>query len=97
MPLYAILYNYTESGLRDIKDSPSRIRGLMSQYESLGITVHGLYLTVGPYDLLEIVDIPNEQIGLVGLLAKAMTGNVHTTTMRIFTLEEFEQAASHLP
>lgn len=97
MPRYAILYNYTESGLRDIKNSPSRIRELMGQYESLGITVHGLYLSTGPYDLLEIVEIPNEQIGLVGLLAKAMTGNVHTTTMQLFSLDEFEAAASQLP
>ena len=97
MPLYAILYNYTESGLRDIKDSPNRIRELMGQYEPLGIKVHGIYLSAGPYDLLEIVEIPNEQIGLIGLLAKAMTGNVHTTTMPLFTLEQFEHAASQLP
>jgi len=91
VPRYAILYNYTESGRRDIKESPRRIRELMGQYESLGITVHGLYLSVGTYDLVEIVDIPNEQIGLVGLLSKAMTGNVQTTTMRLFDLEDLSR------
>jgi uncharacterized protein with GYD domain len=97
MPTYAILYNYTDQGLREIKHSPGRIKDLVAQYEHLGVKTHGIYLTTGPYDLIEIVEIPNEQIGLVGLLQKAMGGNVRTTTLQAFSLEEFEQAADHLP
>ena len=37
MPLYAILYNYTDQGLREIKDSPKRIRELVGQYEPFGV------------------------------------------------------------
>ena len=97
MPLYALLYNYTDQGLRDISESPKRIRGLADQFEKFGVKTHGIYVTIGPYDLVEIVEVPSEEVGLVGLLAKASGGNVRTTTMRAFTLEEFERAAAALP
>ncbi|MEZ4569234.1 MAG: GYD domain-containing protein [Thermomicrobiales bacterium] len=61
MPVYVGLFNFTESGLRAIRDSPARTREVVHWLEDQGFEIHGIYYTMGQYDLVCIIESPDEK------------------------------------
>jgi uncharacterized protein with GYD domain len=97
MPTYITLYNWTEKGIKDVKDAPARIRASIKSAEAAGGKVHGVYLTMGKYDLVAISEAPNDEIMSAALLAQGMQGNVRSTTLKAFTVEQFAEILKKLP
>jgi uncharacterized protein with GYD domain len=91
MPTYVTLYKMTEQGARDIKTLPERVRATEARAGQRGIKVLAWYLTQGQYDVVTIVEAPDETAVAAGTLAIAGAGNFHTETLRAFTLAETEQ------
>ena len=85
MPTYIILMNYTEQGIRTIKDSPKRIEEGIKLWEAMGGKVVAIYSTQGEYDLIAVVEAPSDEIATTFTLKLASLGNVRTTTMKAFT------------
>ena len=50
MAKYATLYNFTDQGIRAVKESPSRAKAAIEAAEEMGIKMLGVYYTQGPYD-----------------------------------------------
>jgi uncharacterized protein with GYD domain len=50
MPHYVILWNWTDQGIRAVKDSPSRLASFGAQLEKVGGKLLGEYYTMGKYD-----------------------------------------------
>ena len=94
MPRYVVLYNFTEQGLKNIKDTVSRAAEVRKANESRGFKVIGTYWTQGQYDIVSIVEAPDEESMLAGLFNIAETGNVHSTTLRAFDDSEMVSALS---
>jgi uncharacterized protein with GYD domain len=90
MPTYAVLFNWTEQGVKNYKDSPSRAAAATEAMAQGGVRLRDLYWTVGPYDLVGIFDADSEEAATAALLALGAQGNVRTTTMRAFSSAEFE-------
>ncbi len=97
MPKYVILFNYTDQGIRTVKDSPQRVREYLSEIEALGVKVEAWYLTMGTYDVVAIAEVPDEETAAALLLALGAQGNVRSQTLRAFSLEEFEQIVEKMP
>lgn len=97
MAMYLVLYKYTEQGAKTIKESPARIRETIQRAEAAGLKVHGVYLAMGEYDLVALTEAPTDEAGMTFLLAQAAQGNVHSTTMKLFPLESFEQMVARIP
>ncbi len=97
MTAHIILYKYTQKGLADIKGSPERIKQGRALAERLGSRLIGVWVTLGEYDLVAIVEGPDDQTAAVGVLTQAMGGTVTTTTLRAFSEDEFAQIVSRLP
>ena len=57
----------------------------------------GFYLTMGEYDYVGIGEAPNDEIALTFLLGMGAQGFVETTTLKAFTIEEFEKIVKPLP
>jgi uncharacterized protein with GYD domain len=93
MPTYAVLFNWTEQGIKGYKDSAGRAEAARKQWGDAGIQIKDLYWTIGPYDLVGIVDAPDDESFTRALLALGAQGNVRTTTMRAFSAEEFARLA----
>ena len=91
MPTYITLYKLTEQGAREMKTLPERVRATQARAAQRGIKVLGWYLTQGQYDVVTIVEAPDEMTVAAGTLAIAGAGNFHTETLRAYTLEETEQ------
>ena len=92
MPRYVILYRFTDQGLKGIKDTVKRAREIRADNEKRGFKVVGTYWTQGRYDLVSIVDAPDEESMVAGLFNIAETGNVHSETLRAYDETEMERA-----
>jgi uncharacterized protein with GYD domain len=91
MPSYVVLYKFTDEGAKNIKDTVKRAREIRERNKDRGFTIQGLYWTQGEYDLVSIVDAPDEQSMMAGLLNIAGAGNARSMTMRAFDESEMDQ------
>jgi len=87
MSAYMLLCNFTEQGIRTIKDAPKR-RELAKK---LGVEIKTAYLAIGPYDLVIHMEAPNDETLATYLLSLASKGNVRTTTLKVFPEAEFDK------
>lgn len=97
MATYVTLYQFTDQGIRDVKDSPGRARAAIQQAESRGMKVVGLYYTEGPYDLVVVSEADDERAAIAFALSTGAQGNVRSTTMRAWDLDEFEEIVGMMP
>jgi uncharacterized protein with GYD domain len=91
MPHYIILFNFTEQGIRNIKDLEKRAQAFKSAVQKAGgkfVSDSFLYLTLGKYDTVSIVEAPNDEAILPAILASASLGNVRCETLKAFTIDE---------
>jgi len=97
MPSYIVLVNYTDQGIRDIKESPKRLAEVRQAIEKAGGRLHQAYLTMGTYDLVVIAEAPNDEIAATVILSIGRQGNVRTTTLRAFSEEEMVRIIGNIP
>lgn len=94
MATYIMLWNYTEQGIRGVKESPARVRKIREQAKGSGINIISWYLTLGGFDGVALFEAPDDETAAQMLLTLGGQGNVRTTTLRAFTLEEAEKIIS---
>lgn len=92
MPTYIVLYEFTEQGHKNVKETVRRASQVHDENQRRGFNIQGLYWTMGQYDLVAVVDAPDEQSMLAGLFNIAEAGNVKSQTLRAFNSAEMEQA-----
>ncbi len=97
MPTYISLVKYTEQGIRAIKDSPKRAEAFRKMCEKVGGRVKDLYWTMGRYDIVAIVEAPDDVTMNAILYSVASLGNVRTETLRAATAQEMGQAIAKMP
>lgn len=90
MPTYVVLYKFTDEGAKNVKGTVQRSRDARAENEKRGFRVQGLYWTQGQYDLVAVVEAPDEQAMMAGLLNIGGAGNVRSETLRAFTESEME-------
>ena len=96
MATFVALINFTESGMRDIDQSPRRADAFIAQARSVGIDIKSLYWTTGSHDGVLIFDAPDDGSAAGLLLSLARAGNVRTETLRAFDRTEFETVLSKM-
>ena len=84
---YIMLIRWTDQGIRDSKDTTRRSEAAKREAERIGgkLTV---YWTFGEYDIVCILEAPNDEAAMEFGLKVGSLGNVRTTTLRAFTEEE---------
>ena len=97
MATYIIMMNLTEQGIKDIKNSPARVKEVEKAVEATGGKMLGFYLTMGQYDYVAIAEGPGDETAMLHLLGLGLAGNVRTTTLKAFTLAEFGELLKKLP
>src|SRR5262245_22207142 len=85
MPTYIVLASFTEQGIRNIKDSPKRADAFREMAKKAGATVKELFWTLGQYDIVTIVEAPDDETMTAIGLSAGKLGNVRTQTLRAFT------------
>jgi uncharacterized protein with GYD domain len=90
MAINVSLVNFTDQGIRNIKDSPQRARAFRELCKQQGVQVRELLYTTGPYDIVAITEGPEEALTAV-LLSVAKLGNVRTQSLRAMDAETFQR------
>jgi uncharacterized protein with GYD domain len=86
-----LLCNWTEQGLRSIKEAPERRRRATQLAEQLGCKIIAVFMTLGQYDLAIRVEAPDDETLARWALTIAAQGNLRTTTLKAFPADEFER------
>ena len=97
MAIYVMLMQFTDQGIRSIKDSPKRLEANAKLAASAGVKILGAYYTMGAYDAVVIAEAADEQLAVAGLLASGAQGYSRTTTMRAFSPAEFAEILQKMP
>ncbi len=97
MATYIGLINYTDQGIRNVKDSPDRAAAARKLIRDMGGDMTALYLTMGTYDIVAILEAPSDAVVAKFLLALGSAGTVRTTTLKAFNEAEFHSIIESLP
>lgn len=96
MATFITLVNFTDQGIRNVKDSPDRYEAFRAMAETVGVTVKGIYYTIGHYDMVLIVE-GSDEAAMTAMLKVGSLGNVRTETLRGFSLEEMRKIIGKMP
>ena len=83
MAKYITLVNFTDLGIRNVKELSDRWDGARKAIEATGGKVE-FYLTMGQYDQVVITEFPSDEVGAAAALAIGSQGNVRTETLKAF-------------
>ena len=90
MASFVTLVNFTDQGIRNVKESPARYEAFKAAAESVGVSVKSALWTQGAYDLVLITE-GNEDAQMALSLKTASLGNVRTQTLRGYSIGEFRK------
>jgi uncharacterized protein with GYD domain len=88
MPTYVVLMNWTDQGVRTAKETVQRREQADALAEKYGARIEEVYWTVGPYDIVSILEAPDDESATAMLLELGSQGNLRTTTLRAYDREE---------
>jgi uncharacterized protein with GYD domain len=88
MATYIVLSNFTDQGIRSVKDTTKRADAVRELAKKFGVTAKEFYWTMGAYDVVVIFDAPDDAAMTALGMAIGSAGNVRTQTMRAFSKDE---------
>ena len=91
MSKYILLLNWTEQGIKTIKESANRYDAAKEVARSLGCTLESIHLTFGAYDLVGMLDAPSDEAAATFNLRLASGGAVRGTTLKAFPEAEYRK------
>lgn len=96
MASFISLLNFTDQGIRNVKDSPDRYDAFRGAAEQFGVKVTNIWWTVGSYDLVAALEGPEEAVTTL-LLKLGSLGNVRTQTLRGYSQQEMRGLLARMP
>jgi len=97
MATYLVLLNFTDQGIRTVKDTTKRAAAFREMAAKAGIQLKDIYWTLGQYDLACVLDAPDDAtVTALGLSLGAL-GNVRSQTLRAFSAQEMDGILSRMP
>ena len=97
MPTYVVLANWTDQGIRNIKESPRRLDAAKKAIEAAGGKMIGFYLTMGKYDEVLIIEGPSDEVAATMGLITGSQGNIRTETLKAFSEAEYRNIIAKIP
>ena len=91
MSMYMLLCNYTDQGVRTIKEMPARREASRAKAKKLGVEIKDAWLALGAYDFILQLEARDEETVAKFVLSLAAMGNLRTTTLRLFTDADYEK------
>ena len=96
MVTYVVLAKFTDQGVRNAKDSPKRADAYKQMAKTFGVIVKEILWTQGRYDVVTIVDAPDEAAAMSLSLSLGALGNVRTETLRAFSAGEMTKIVGNM-
>jgi uncharacterized protein with GYD domain len=84
MPIYVLLINWTDQGVRADRDTVGRREHADALAEKHGARIEYAYWTMGQYDIVAVIEAPDDESITAMVLELTAEGNVRTQTLRAF-------------
>ena len=88
MATFVSLMNFTDQGIKDFRDTAKRAEAFTGLARQHGGSVKAIYWTLGQYDLVAVMEAPDDEAATAAALHLGSLGNVRTVTLRAFDAEE---------
>ncbi len=89
MAIYVMLTSLTDEGRRTIKATPARIKEVNKEVEAMGVKILSQYALLGPYDFVNILDAPSNEVVSRVAMELGARGTLQTMTMAAMPLDNF--------
>lgn len=96
MPTYITLLRWTQRGAERLKDSPKRLDAGRQAFKKLGAEIKDVYMTMGRYDLVCVIEAPDDETAARALLSLGAQGNIQSETLKAFTEDEYRKITGSL-
>jgi uncharacterized protein with GYD domain len=91
MATYIVLGNYTDQGIRNIKDTPKRTEAVKEAAKKAGVVLKETFWTLGTYDFVSILEAPDDETIIAFGMSVGKQGNVRTQTLPAFSATEMAE------
>jgi len=89
MPIYIMLTTLTEDGRKTIKSKPERIKEVNKEVEGMGAKILSQYALLGPYDFINILEAPSNEVISRIAIELGSRGTLKTMTMAATDIDQF--------
>lgn len=96
MTTYILLINWTEQGIKAVRESPKRLDAVKKELADMGGSFRDFYLTMGKHDMVAICEAPDDAVMARLALRIGMAGNVRTSTMKAFPEKAYREIVNSL-
>ncbi|WP_137933404.1 GYD domain-containing protein [Mesorhizobium comanense] len=96
MTTYIVLMNWTEQGAKTVRDSPKRLDAARKQLGEMGGSFKSFYLTMGEFDMVAVVEAPDDAVLARFALMLGSGGSVRTRTLKAFPEFAYREIISSL-
>ena len=91
MATYLMLLNWTDQGIRNIKESAKRLDAGKKHAKALGGEIKTVYMTLGSFDLAFVVEMPTDEKLASFVMKVGSLGNVRSTTLKAYSEDEYRK------
>ena len=91
MATYIVLGNFTDQGIRSVKDTTKRANAFKDAAKKFGASVQNVYWTLGRYDVMTVIDAPDDESITALLFSLGSQGNIRTQSLKAFEANEIER------
>jgi len=89
--MYVALLKWTGQGVGNVKDSPARLDAGRKAFKKMGVKIKDTYLTMGQYDLVCIMEAPDDETFATAMLTLSSQGNIQSETLKAFTEDQYRK------
>ena len=97
MATYIALVNYTDQGVRQIRQTTERAKALINAAANLGVKIKDIYWTMGGFDAVFIAEAPDDDTVMAFAASMGSLGNIRTQTLRAFSAAEMNKILDKVP
>jgi uncharacterized protein with GYD domain len=96
MSTYIVLIDWTELGLKNVRESPRRLDAAKKLLREMGGNFKEFYLTMGEHDMVAVCEAPDDAIAARFALSLGSGGSVRTRTLKAFPEAAYREIINSL-
>ena len=96
MARYIMLTNWTEQGIKNVKESPKRLDAAKALAKKFNGEILDFYMTTGAHDMVVMLEAPDDEAAAKFALSLGSAGNVRTTTLKAFSEQSYRSIIGSL-
>ncbi|PSJ60511.1 GYD domain-containing protein [Kumtagia ephedrae] len=96
MTTYVLLINWTDQGVRNLRESPKRLDASKKALADMGGTFRDFFLTMGDCDIVAVCEAPDDAVMARFALQLGAAGNVRTRTLKAFPESAYREIINSL-